>query len=135
MFPWNIKYPNVNNEILNLDWVINTVKGLVPTVESLVSWRTTHEAQYEELMSLYDEVKADWDAFAAGEFPPSTYEALRNWIQENSIDLIGEMVKMVFFGLTDDGYFVAYIPDTWDSIEFNTIVAPGENYGRLVIEY
>lgn len=25
---WNIKYPNVNNEILNLDWVINKVKEL-----------------------------------------------------------------------------------------------------------
>lgn len=25
---WNIKYPNVNNEILNLDWVIDKVKQL-----------------------------------------------------------------------------------------------------------
>lgn len=49
---------------------------------------------------------------------------------------INECVKFVFFGLTDNGYFCAYIPDSWDGITFDTISdCSSENYGKLVIKY
>lgn len=53
---------------------------------------------------------------------------------------ISEAIKMVFFGLTDTGYFVAYIPDSWDDITFNTteydITVPCmTEYGHLVLSY
>ena len=46
----------------------------------------------------------------------------------------------VFFGLTDDGYFVAYIPDGWDDIIFNTteydiFISGFSEYGHLVLSY
>lgn len=48
-------------------------------------------------------------------------------------------MKMVLFGLTDDGYFCAWIPDTWDEIVFNTsgydIAVGGVEYGHLVLSY
>lgn len=56
-------------------------------------------------------------------------------------ELISEAIAtMVFFGLTDNGYFVAYIPDGWDDITFKTTgldayVTPPMDYGHLVLEY
>ena len=56
-------------------------------------------------------------------------------------ELISEAIAtMVFFGLTDNGYFVAYIPEGWDDIQFKTtgldaFVTPPMDYGHLVLEY
>lgn len=49
-------------------------------------------------------------------------------------------MKSVWFGLTDDGYFVAYIPDSWDDIIFNTTVydiqvALQPEYGHLMLSF
>lgn len=50
------------------------------------------------------------------------------------------IATMVFFGLTDDGYFVAYIPESWKNITFNTTgldinLELQPEYGHLVLSY
>lgn len=50
------------------------------------------------------------------------------------------IATMVFFGITDDGYFVAYIPESWKNITFNTTGLDIEldlqpEYGHLVLSY
>ena len=50
------------------------------------------------------------------------------------------IATMVFFGLTESGHFVAYIPEKWDNIGFATtgkdISVPLEpEYGHLVLLY
>lgn len=55
-------------------------------------------------------------------------------------EYIANVIKMVFFGLTDSGYFVAYIPDSWDDITFNTTeydinVSSMTEFGHLVLSY
>ena len=99
-------YPYHNFSDYNLDWCIHTVKELTPRVEMLENWKNEHEGEYQELKGLYDDI-------LAGNFPDSMIDSLRNWLSRNAFDIIGEMVKMVFFGLTDSGYFVAYIPESW----------------------
>lgn len=126
-------YPYHNFSDYNLDWVINTVKELTPRVAELEEWRNEHEEEYQELRQLYDDI-------LAGRFPDSMINSLKNWLARNAFDIIGEMVKMVFFGLTDSGYFVAYIPESWKDITFKTsdydvqIPMFGE-YGHLVLYY
>ena len=39
---------------------------------------------------------------------------------EDSHSGLGDMIKTVWFGLTDDGYFVAYIPESWQDVTFRT---------------
>lgn len=42
----------------------------------------------------------------------------------------------VIFGLTNDGYFCAYIPPSWSSVEFDTIYDYDDPlYGHLVLKY
>ena len=112
--------------------LIAMYKKLVPAVEGLESWKREHEAEYEELKSFME-------AIEDGQFPNSMYEAMKLWLQKNAFDIIGEMAKMVFFGITDDGYFVAYIPENWSDIVFSTtgldITIPNTDYGKLVLSY
>lgn len=55
--------------------------------------------------------------------------------------MIAEYLKVaVFFGLTESGYFIAYIPSTWNDIQFGTTgldtpLASDGVYGRLTLNY
>lgn len=40
LFPWYIKYPNQNDEILNLDWILSTIDNLVKEVSDFVTLNT-----------------------------------------------------------------------------------------------
>lgn len=64
------------------------------------------------------------------------------WIQANMADLLLAGIKQVYFGLTDDtytggaGYFVAYIPESWSEIVFDTGAVYGlDTYGRLILRW
>ena len=126
-------YPYHNFSDYNLDWCINVVKELTPKVAELETWRSEHEKEYEELKKLYDDLNS-------GILPPTMYDSIIAWLNKNLIDIVGELVKHVFFGLTDSGHFVAYIPESWNDIIFNTsnydITIPTfDVYGHLVLSY
>ena len=40
MFPWYIKYPNQNDEILNLDWILSTIENLVKETDNFINLNT-----------------------------------------------------------------------------------------------
>ena len=124
------QYPYINLTDLNLDYVLKHLKEFMTLVEGLEAWKAQHEKEYEQLKALYD-------AIVSGNFPPSMIRALRTWLSLNAVDIIGEMVKMVFFGITQDGYFVCYIPDSWEDIIFGTTglddFPAGVDYGHLTL--
>ena len=126
------QYPYINENDLNLDYILKHVKDLIDRVSNLEEWKTDFEAGYEAMMLLYEQL-------LAGNFPDSFKRALEEWLRENAIELIGELVKLVFFGITDDGYFVAYIPESWDEIIFGTTglddFPAGVEYGHLTLSY
>lgn len=125
-------YPYKNIEDFNLDYLTKEIDKLGIASKSYSEWITQHEDEYEELKALYD-------AVMAGNFPQSIKDAFTSWMQRNAIDLVGELVHMVFFGLTDDGYFVAYIPDSWNEIRFGTsgldVFPEGVDFGHLTLTY
>lgn len=59
-----------------------------------------------------------------------------NWIAENLAYIYNHTIKQVWFGLTLDGHFVAYIPDSWNDIVFDTgFDYDLETYGRLILRW
>lgn len=73
-----------------------------------------------------------------GEFPEPFEDALNKWIDSKLTTLISTAVHNVWFGLTDSGYFVAYIPDSWSEITFQTTgydtdVDLQPEYGHLIL--
>lgn len=126
-------YPYLNVNDLNLDWIIGHFKEFIDEISSLEEWRRTHEQEYRELKELYD-------AIVSGNFPPSMLNEMRSWFERNALELVGNMVKFISVGLTDDGHFVVTIPQQWRALIFNTtgydinvILQP--EYGHLVISY
>ena len=59
------------------------------------------------------------------------------WVIETVRPIIEDRIKLVFFGLTNDGYFCAFIPDGWDEIIFDTGAnyADQDTYGKLMLSY
>lgn len=61
---------------------------------------------------------------------------MQAYINENLQEFVARIVKFVVFGLTKDGHLAAYIPDTWDFLEFTTPQDPeSQFYGHLVLKY
>ena len=62
---------------------------------------------------------------------------LANEVQDMSDevrDQLASFIAGIFFGLTQDGYLVAYIPDSWNSIIFDTGADYTlDTYGRLIL--
>lgn len=126
---FNNEYPYTDFHELNLSWVIERIKKLMGQVSNLEDWRAQHEDEYQQLKDLYD-------AVMSGDFPPSIVEAFEDWMSRNAIELVGKLVKHVYFGLTDDGYFCAFIPDNWSDITFDTIDDFNDPlYGHLMLMY
>lgn len=109
---------------------LNSIKGQVQI--------NTHDIEQlgDELDRLDSELQALDTYIRSGEAADAYIESLSKWIDDNLITLVGRVVKYVFFGLTDDGYFVAYIPDSWDFISWDTCMDIKSNaYGHLMLRW
>lgn len=119
--------PYTNFQDVNLDYLIRTAKYVEKVAANMEEWKVQHQKEYEELKSFMD-------ALVAGDFPPEMEAALRKWCVENVNEIINDTIQQVWFGLTDSGYFVAYIPESWSDITFDTIDDYDDpNYGHLVL--
>lgn len=122
-------YPYQNLNDLNLDYLLYIADEAKRILEEL--------GDTSERLA---ELERCCEAIRNGTFTPEMEARILEIVQNNIIDLIGDMVKFVFFGLTMDGYFVAYIPEPWDSIIFNTtnydiFIEGVTEFGRLTISY
>ena len=125
------QYPYLNVNDLNLDWIIKHFREFIDALASLDEWRKDHESEYQELKKLYDDI-------LAGNFPPAMVEELKKWCIKNTTEIIGAAIKMVTFGL-ENGYLVAYIPDSWSELVFGTTglddFPAGYDFGHLTLTY
>ena len=127
------EFPHTRTYDSDLGWLIEHINSYDETIAALNAWIEENEPRIEEIEALFD-------LLMSGDLPPGIQEGINNWMQSHAIDLVGQLVKTVFFGLTNDGYFVAYIPDSWDDITFNTtewdiFIATMPDYGHLVLSY
>lgn len=77
---------------------------------------------------------AEVEKLINGEYIETYVQALATWIDNNLQVMVSKIVKYVWFEVNEDGYFVAYIPDTWDFIDFDTEMNPDdEDYGKLAL--
>ena len=125
------QYPYINENVLNLDYILKHLKEFMGLVDGLEEWKAQHEEEYKELKALYDDI-------ISGNFPETMYDALHEWVVENSVSIIGGLIKTVFFVL-ENGYLVAYIPDSWSEIIFGTTglddFPSGYDFGHLTLTY
>lgn len=114
------------------------IHAICRQIEKLICYADYLGGNVDELTIKYEELKADFDKFKESGFDDYYAEELEQWINENMSDIIAKYVSMVFFGLTLDGHFVAYIPTgaAWDDIMFDTGMVYGiDTYGRLILRW
>lgn len=107
------EFPNTRTYDNDLGWLIKNVKSSNDAIAALEAWKESSEGTISDLQKLLDDI-------AAGNFPAEISSAIKNWIVRNFDEIVGDMIKTVWFGLTDDGYFVAYIPESWQDVTFRT---------------
>lgn len=87
-------------------------------------------------------IDTDRELFADLDELRAELKVVQEWIDNFDTsfmeEIIAQYIKMVFFGLTEDGHFVAYIPDSWDEIVFSTsqyddFTTLEPEYGHLIL--
>lgn len=93
--------------------------------------------QYKDVEDKVKQLADKLQAFQEHGFDDYYREQLQAWIDDNFADIMRYALKVtVFFGLTQDGHFVAYRPESWDEIVFDTGADYGsDDYGRLILKY
>lgn len=82
------------------------------------------------------ELQDMFEKFMESGFDDYYAEQIERWVNENLAYLYETLVKQVFFGLTLDGHFVAYIPESWNDIVFDTGADYSlDTYGRLILRW
>lgn len=125
------EFPNTRTYDNDLGWLIKNVKNSDEAIKALEDWKAVADITISELRDLLD-------ALASGTVPEEVATAITKWLSINAKDIVGAMIKNVWFGLTMSGYFVAYIPDSWNDIIFKTtgydfFTDLQQNYGHLVL--
>ena len=83
-----------------------------------------------------EELQEEFKKFVESGFDDYYIDKIYKWIDANMASIISRAVKQVYFGLNDDGHFVAYIPDSWSDITFDTGMVYGRSdYGRLILRF
>ena len=134
-FFWD-KFPDTNFHEINLDWILRTCYHVLEVANTMEDWKRSHEREYNELKDHVDQLQKWVDDMEDGKIPQAILDGLAKWIDNNLQELIGRAIKFVWFGLTESGYFVAYIPDSWSELTFDTCMDfSNEYYGHLLICY
>lgn len=122
-------YWNVDSAEERILAICNAMKAIVDYAESI-------GVDVTELQQAVSTLESEFEEFKQSGFVDYYEQQLSEWIAENMPQIIGEAANMVYFGLTDDGHFCAYIPDSWNDVTFDTGAVWGRSdYGRLILRF
>ena len=127
------EFPHTRTYDSDLGWLIERVNSYDETIDALNAWIAETEPKIEDL-------EAFKDALESGNLPQGVQDGIVTWLQQNATIWLSAIIKNVWFGLTDAGYFVAYVPDSWNDIIFKTTeydinLALEPDFGHLVLQY
>ena len=126
--------PSIPKFYWDVDSQEQGIKQLCKTVCMLIDYLNQVADQVNIDTDAIAELKALFQKFQESGFDDYYRAQIEQWVKDNMENIIRDSIKMVFFGLTDDGYFCAYIPDSWSDLTFDTGMNYGTyTYGRLII--
>lgn len=121
---WEVKSPE--QLVANLYCIMDALKNYVNDASDQINANTDKIAELEDLFKKFQESGFD-DYYA---------RQVTAWIASNLEFIYDKTVRQIFFGLTDDGRFCAYVPNSWADIKFDTGAVYGtDEYGRLMLRF
>lgn len=112
------------------------ILGICKLIDKLVCYADMLGDEENESRAMILELQAQFQKFMESGFDDYYAEQIEKWVNDNLEILYKDLVKQVFFGLNEQGHFVAYIPESWDDIIFDTGAVYGiDTYGRLILRW
>jgi len=112
------------------------IKHICYEIDKLVNYANMLGRNINVTHDEVDRLKRELQNLKDGGLLKYYIDQIYQWIQTHMRELMSAAVKQVYFGLNDDGYFVAYVPDSWKEITFDTGTVYGRtDYGRLVLRF
>ena len=119
-----------------LCWVQNNLNVISQNLETLKQNVDDNTNDIAQLQNQVQSLNTLLEAIKNGEYVDLYLDSLIKYIDNNLQKLVGRISYFVYFGLTDDGYFVAYIPPNWEFIQFTTDMnCNSQTYGHLILTY
>lgn len=137
----NLIMPIVYDDSLSFYELINKLKNVVNDVINkvnlLIQSNKELTIKYADVLIELDKLNKKLDDFLNGyEIPTDSirWEQLNANVKEKLLQMIEQTIpqiaKFVWFGLNEEGYFVAYIPNNWSDINFSS-----SSEGELILSY
>ena len=121
-------------DVISPEQRVKTISEWLKKIVDFLNDETT--PQINLFLEDVEKLQAQFDRFVESGFYDYYVDQLKDWINENVPWFFERFGKQVFFGLTDDGYFCAYVPDSWGDIQFDTGAVYGRSdYGRLILKF
>ena len=125
------EFPHTRTYDSDLGWLIKDTHTLDEAVAAIKQWIVDTQPTIDDFEDLYIKI-------ISGNLPEGMKDGIRIWMENNALDLVGNLIKVVFFTL-ENGYFVAYIPESWSEIAFGTTglddFPVGYDFGHLTLTY
>lgn len=120
---WNVR--SQEQRILNIFQLVDKVISYV-------------DNENEAIADLAQKVQELESEINDPEFYTHIIDIINEWIDTHMPEILGNAARIVYFGLTDNGHFAAYIPygNAWDDVQFDTgQTYINDDYGRLKLYY
>ena len=128
--------PTIPKLYLNVKSQEHRILNLFDLLNKLVCYAEQMGIQLNVSQVELEKLKAEFEKFKESGFDEYYEKQIEQWMQDNAATLFENLAKMVFFGLTDDGYFCIYVPESWSDITFDTGAVYGRaDYGRLILRF
>ena len=135
-YPWGAWQPVIPTLYWEAISPEQQIHDLYCYVENLLSYSNAQTGWITENREKLDELQALFNEWVEHGFDDQYKDLVIKWIDEHLQFIFEHTIKQVYFGLTDDGYFCAYVPDSWSEIEFDTGMVYGQfDYGRLILRF
>lgn len=117
-----------SNEI-RIEMICKALKALCQLTDEQAEQIGTNRKEIAKLASEFEEFKAHG-------FEDYYLEQIESWIETHLAEIMHILIRQVYFGLNEQGYFVAYVPESWSDIVFDTGVDYSlDTYGRLILRF
>lgn len=119
-----------------LSHVCAKIREVIASTNTLGNQVQLNTSAIQQLQQDVENIEAELEKVKNGDYVSLYLDSLINYINANLQELVGNIVKFVVFGLSQDGHFVAMTPSTWQFIHWDTIMDYNSQlYGHLVLRW
>lgn len=112
------------------------IKAICEQFHKMICYANMLGNKLNDSLADIDELTEMFNKFIESGFDDYYAKQVEKWIDSHLQFIYEKTIRQVYFGLTLDGYFVAYIPDSWSDIVFDTgMNYQLDTYGRLILRW